>query len=365
MFFVRLASLYFSLANVIISLGPTHGALSFLSRRLLLGILLVHFEIPLLTTSDVVWVVNETVLELTGSRLSSFGYLLLALSSCGLSTGLSLLLLNAVEVSLLHGLELHLVLVALGGVLGGVTHLVEGVYVPLRVFQELVNVLSKHLFKIAVLHADLARLFGLLSADHGNLLLLRVLVLLRRVFSESGLSLVGSRLTACRPFMVETVVDGALTMGVESSDLVSEGSELADTRLSEFSRHGDCGVLRDVSWDDTLSVILNSRTGLRHMGVSTVHSSHLEVTVSRLQELVGVFDLLLGLLLFLLAYFSKLHFPFRREWVLMDSAFAGSSSSPGALFFLLDFFDLIVVALVETLVSDVVVSGGVSHHAIN
>merc|ERR1711957_587232 len=294
MFFVRLASLYFSLANVIISLGPTHGALSFLSRRLLLGILLVHFEIPLLTTSDIVWVVNETVLELTGSRLSSFGYLLLALSSCGLSTGLSLLLLNAVEVSLFHGFELHLVLVALGSVLGGVTHLVE----------------------IAVLHADLARLFGLLSADHGNLLLLRVLILLRRVFSESGLSLVGSRLAACRPFMVETVVDGALTMGVESSDLVSEGSELADTRLSEFSRHGDCGVLRDVSWDDTLSVILNSRTGLRHMGVSTVHSSHLEVTVSRLQELVGVFDLLLGLLLFLLAYFSKLHFPFRREWVL-------------------------------------------------
>jgi hypothetical protein len=227
MFFVRRSSLYLSLANVIIPLRSTQGTVVLLAGGVLHRLFLVNFKIPLLTASDVVGVVNETVLEFTRSRLPRLGHLLLTLSDVVRSLGLRrLLLLKVAEVVLLHGLELHFVLVTLGGLARSATHFVEGINVPLGVFQELVDVLAEHFFKIAVLHADLARLFSLLSADHGNLLLLSVSVGSMSLLSVSVVGLVGGVGAASRHGIVETVVNRALTVGIEASNVVSKGSEL-------------------------------------------------------------------------------------------------------------------------------------------
>jgi hypothetical protein len=225
MFFVRRPSLYFSLANVIITNRATEWASILFTRRIIDRIFLLNFKIPLLSTSDVVGVVHETVLELARSRLSGFGHLFLTLGQVGsVSHSGGLLLLNLGEVGLFHSLQFHFVLVALGSVVRGATHLVEGINIPLRVFQELVNVLTKHLFKVAILHTDLARLFSLLASNHGNLLLLSVASGGAHVFSEVSFSLLagsGSSAVSRSFISVETVVNGALTVGIEASNLVS------------------------------------------------------------------------------------------------------------------------------------------------
>jgi len=257
--------------------------------------LLLYFEVPLLTASDVVRIVDETVLELTRSRLSCFGHLLLTLGEGLLHLGLArLLLLNAVEVVLLHGFQLHLVLVTLGSLTRSATHLVEGVNVPLRVFQELVNVLTEHLFKVAILHTYLAGLPLLLPSDVGYLLLLVV-----RVVYIPPVGLVSSLGTTSRHSVIDAIVDGALTVLVKSTNLVSKGSQLAKTRLSELLRDRYCSVLGDVTRNDTISIVLNTWAGFLHMSVSSIDSSHLEVTVGGLKELVKVLLLLLRLPLFL------------------------------------------------------------------
>jgi hypothetical protein len=137
--------------------------------------------------------------------------------------------------------------------------------------------------------------------------------------------------------------------------------------LGELSRYRYSSVLGDVSRDNTLSVILNTRAGFLHVSISSIDASHLEITVSGLQEFIGVLDLLLLVLLFLLADLALLHLTFRRKGILMNSTLRGSCATSSAfLFFFLDFIDfLIIVTLVEALVSNIVVGGCVSHHAID
>lgn len=98
-----------------------------------------------------------------------------------------------------------------------------------------------------------------------------------------------------------TIINRTLAVLVESRNLVGEGSQLTETGLSELFRNRYGGVFRDVARDNALFVVLYTWTGFLHVGISTVYTSHLEVTVSGLQEFVWVLDLLLWLPLLLFA----------------------------------------------------------------
>jgi hypothetical protein len=100
----------------------------FLARRTVNGqSLLVNFEVPLLSATDIVGVVHESVLELTwhvfllfrfGDFVHTVTVLLAAsgeLEGCSLRFGTgSVLVLNSRQVDLFHGLELDLLVLTVG-----------------------------------------------------------------------------------------------------------------------------------------------------------------------------------------------------------------------------------------------------------
>merc|ERR1719379_943086 len=158
--------LYLSSSNKGIALRRSEGRLvTLLAGRLLdRETLLVDLEVPLLPAAHVVGVVDESVLELAGYillfRFRNFVHartVLLATSrelegrARGFGAGL---VLYSRKVHLLHGLQLHFLVLTAVGLPGVVAHFIEGVDVPLRVLEELVDVLAEHFFKIAVPHAD-------------------------------------------------------------------------------------------------------------------------------------------------------------------------------------------------------------------
>lgn len=144
--------------------------------------LLVDFEVPLLSTTDVVGIVYKSVLELAWHVFlllwfRNFVHTLTVLlaasgelerSSLWFGTG-GVLVLDSRQVDFFHSLELNLLVLTVSRLLGLMTHLIEGINIPLRVFQELVDVLTEHLFKITVSHSDLALLLALLASHFINL----------------------------------------------------------------------------------------------------------------------------------------------------------------------------------------------------
>lgn len=162
----------------------------FLGRGIIL-VSLLSVEVPLLAASYIVRIVDKTVLSfaalmgflrflrdllfttlLRSSRVESTVRLVLRLNTKVL---ILVLRLDAREVYLFHGLQFHLILCAVGGILRNMAHFIEGVDIPLRVLKELVDIFTEHLLEVAVLHAYLTRFF--LSAAHfGHLLLLRRVV---------------------------------------------------------------------------------------------------------------------------------------------------------------------------------------------
>lgn len=213
----------------------------FLGRGIIL-ISLLNLEVPLLAASYIVRIVDKTVLSFAGFNFLVFVGILrdLLLTSSRVEPTVRLVLrlnakvlilvlrLDAREVYLLHGLQFHLILCAVGGILRNMAHFIEGVDIPLRVLKELVDIFTEHLLEVAVLHAYLTRFF--LSAAHfGHLLLLRRVVatmaqafvgltILTRNELVTHHFVLGSMLVSSGATVVAcTLVNGVVSCGVEST----------------------------------------------------------------------------------------------------------------------------------------------------
>jgi len=117
-------------------------------------------------------------------------------------------------------------------------------------------------------------------------------------------------------------------------------------------------------------VVFNTRAGFLEVRISAIYSSHLEVTVRRFQILAIIILLLFLLLWLLFLNLSDNHFVIRRNWILRLLTTLLVSSLVTCRYLSVFFFRnwvirLFFVALVKSLVGNIVVSRGVTHHAID
>jgi len=134
-------------------------------------------------------------------------------------------------------------------------------------------------------------------------------------------------------FIIAALVNRLVTCALEAR---YSARQIANMSNIEFGGHRDSRVRWKVSLHYALLFVFNAGASFLVVGIATVDASHLEVSDGRLEELLAIILLLLA------------------TWC-----------SIGLVIFLRNHFVLVVIVLVEPLVSDVVVSRGVTHHAVN
>ena len=163
-------------------------------------------------------------------------------------------------------------------------------------------------------------------------------------------------------FIIAALVNRLVTCALEAR---YGARQIANMSNIEFGGHRDSRVRWKVSLHYALLFVFNAGASFLVVGIATVDASHLEVANGRLEEFLAIILLLLWLLLLpadLLECHVALHLG--RQGVPRYFLLA-TWCSISLIIFLRNHFVLVVIVLVEPLVGNVVVSRGVTHHAVN